>query len=298
MPSLEDVRVLAEGLEFPEGPIAEPDGAVLLVEMTGHRLSRVRDGAVEKVVEVDAFPNGAAYGPDGAVYITAWGSGSGRILRFDESAGTVEVLYDQCDGVPFLNPNDLVFDAAGGFWFTDYRGGALHYALADGSSVTKVVDQARTPNGVGLSPDGGTLYWAETQTRQVHRRTIVRPGVVEPTPGCDSHAVAAGAPLDPGSILAGFGGYCELDSLAVDSAGNVCVGTLLGGGITVVAPDGSAELYSLPDGMADLLVTNICFGGDDMTTAYITLSQTGRLIRCRWPRPGLRLAYERRGGHR
>ena len=293
MPCLEDVEVLAEGLEFPEGPVAEPDGAVLFVEMTGRRLGRVRDGVVEKVVEVDASPNGAAYGPDGAVYLTARGSGSGRILRFDESAGAVEVLYDRCDGVPFMSPNDLVFDAEGGFWFTDYTGGALYHALADGSSVTKVINQARTPNGVGLSPDGTTLYWAETQTRQVHRRTIVAPGVVEPTPGCSSHAVVAGSPLDPGSILAGFGGYHELDSLAVDSAGNVCVGTLLGGGITVVAPDASSELYSLPDGMADLLVTNICFGGDDLTTAYITLSQTGRLISCRWPRPGLRLAHQR-----
>jgi gluconolactonase len=106
---------------------------------------------------------------------------------------------------------------------------------------------------------------------------------------CRRRRRVTGPRLDPG----GFGGYRELDSLAVDSAGNVCVGTLLGGGITVVAPDGTSELYSLPDGMADLLVTNICFGGDDLTTAYITLSQTGRLISCRWPRSGLRLAHQR-----
>ena len=69
----------------------------------------------------------------------------------------------------------------------------------------------------------------------------------------------------------------------------MCVGTLGEGGVTAISPDGSsAEFHTIPE---DPLITNICFGGDDLRTAYITSSGTGRLLRARWPRPGLRLAY-------
>jgi gluconolactonase len=79
-----------------------------------------------------------------------------------------------------------------------------------------------------------------------------------------------------------------LDSLAVDGEGWVCVGTLVNGGITAISPDG-ATIEHTP--MADVLVTNICFGGPDLRTAYCTLSGTGTLVAVDWPRPGLRLAY-------
>jgi gluconolactonase len=84
----------------------------------------------------------------------------------------------------------------------------------------------------------------------------------------------------------------ELDSLAVDGQGSVCVGTLIDSGITVVDPDGTFERYTLPPAFDDPMVTNICFGGPDLQTAYLTLSFTGRLARCRWPRPGLRLNFQ------
>ena len=79
-----------------------------------------------------------------------------------------------------------------------------------------------------------------------------------------------------------------LDSLAVDSDGNVVVGTLVNGGLTVISPDGSsAEHVPFPDPM----VTNVCFGGDDLRTAYVTCSATGKLVSMPWPRPGLKLNY-------
>jgi gluconolactonase len=82
--------------------------------------------------------------------------------------------------------------------------------------------------------------------------------------------------------------------MAVEAGGRICVGTLLESGITVVDPEGAvAEKHLLPEELDDGAVTNICFGGTDMRTAYVTLSLTGRLIRCQWPRPGLRLAYQR-----
>jgi gluconolactonase len=303
-----DVREVASGLLFPEGPIAMPDGTVVLVEIARGTLSRVgKDGTVDVVADCGAGPNGAAIGPDGKVYVCnnggcfswhevmgmrvpgpvpdEWTGGS--IQRVDLDTGDVETLYTSSSGRPLLAPNDLVFDTAGGFWFTDHgvrrertsdRTG-LHYAKADGSSCEEVVFPLDAPNGIGLSPDGSRLYAAETHTGRVWAWDVAAPG-----------QASGGNPLGPGgaTLLAGLPGYQLLDSLAVDGEGWVCVGTLVNGGITAISPDGvTVEHTPLPD----LLVTNICFGGDDLRTAYATLSGSGKLVAFEWPRPGLRLAF-------
>jgi gluconolactonase len=216
----------------------------------------------------------------------------GCIQRVDLATGAAEVLYTECAGRPLKAPNDLVFDATGSFWFTDLMGGTIHYAAADGSAISCALWGLRQPNGIGLSPDGAILYWAETATRQVWRRRVVGPGALEPSPGYDIGALLGRGGLDPWTLLAGMPGAQEFDSLAVDSAGSVCVGTLVESGITVISADGSkVERLTLPAAVADRAVTNICFGGEDLRTAYLTLSETGRLVSCRWPVPGLALAF-------
>lgn len=303
-----DVREVASGLLFPEGPIAMPDGTVVLVEIARGTLSMVgKDGTVEVVADCGGGPNGAAVGPDGKVYVCnnggcfswheimgmrvpgpvpdEWTGGS--IQRVDLDTGGVETLYTSSSGRPLRAPNDLVFDTAGGFWFTDHgvrrdrtsdRTG-LHYAKADGSSCEEVVFPLDGPNGIGLSPEGDRLYAAETHTGRVWAWDVTAPG-----------EASGGNPLGPGgaTLLVGLPGYQLLDSLAVDGEGWVCVGTLVNGGITAVSPDGATvEHTPLPD----LLVTNVCFGGDDLRTAYATLSGSGKLVAFEWPRPGLKLAY-------
>jgi gluconolactonase len=305
-----ELTEIASGLRFPEGPIAMPDGSVVLVEMFGPRLTRVHpDGSTETIAEIPGGPNGAAIGPDGAVYLCNNGGAfqpvefggllfsgrfdpsryiGGRIQRVDLHDGSVTDLYTECDGRPLRAPNDLVMDGHGGFWFTDHGlrdldartsdFTGIYYARADGSGIHEVVFPTEGPNGIGLSPDGTTLYWAETHNGRVHRRTISGPGeVVKPVP------------FDPTSLLCGLPGNQYLDSLAVDGDGWVCVATIFNGGITAISPDG-AVLEHFATG--DLLTTNICFGGDDLHTAFVTLSSTGRLVSMRWPRPGLRLAHQ------
>jgi len=300
---------VASGLKFPEGPIAMADGSVILVEMFGPRITRVRpDGTKETIAEIVGGPNGAAIGPDGALYLCNNGGcftevdfgglsfpgpfdpsrySGGRIQRVDLSTGKVQDLYTTCDGRPLRAPNDLVFDNNGGFYFTDHGIrdlGArtsdltgIYYAKADGSSIVEVDFPAESPNGIGLSPDGKKVYWAETHTGRVFQRDIVSPGVLSPT-----------MPGDTSAVLCGLPGLQLLDSLAVDGAGNVCVATLVNGGISVIAPNGEI-LRHIPTG--DLLTTNICFAADGSNTAWITLSGTGRLVRMEWPWPGLRLAH-------
>ena len=305
-----NIRLITDGLEFPEGPIAMADGSVVLVEIKRGTLTRVApDGTKTVVADCGGGPNGAAIGPDGKVYVCNNGGfewqqvlgtwnipgnqpadySGGRIERVDLSTGAVEVLYTHCGGHPLRGPNDLVFDASGGFWFTDHGKrrprdrdlGGIYYALADGSQVSEIVYPSTGPNGIGLSPDADVVYWAETDTGRVYRRRITSPGQVEePTP------------LDPWALVAGVPGGALFDSLAVDGAGNVCVATLgLEPGITVMAPTGAASLVQLGADWFDPLTTNICFGGPDLRTAYITLSASGRLIACDWPEPGLPLAF-------
>lgn len=305
-----EVTEIASGLEFPEGPVAMSDGSVVLVEIKRRTLTRVGpEGKVEVVAELGGGPNGAAIGPDGKCYVANNGGcftwedvrgltlpvgpcpdtyAGGRIQRVDLDTGEAEDLYTECDGRPLRAPNDLVFDRSGGFWFTDHgttgersrdRTG-LFYAKADGSAIDEVVFPLDAPNGVGLSPDGSVVYVAETHTGRVRRFRLSGPG----------QTVDTGGRLNRATLLAGLPGMALLDSLAVDLVGNVCVATIGEPGITVVAPDGAVVDKVATD---DPLTTNVCFGGPDRRTAYVTLSGTGRLVSMPWPRPGLQLAYSR-----
>ena len=312
---LHEYEILADGLRFPEGPVWCPDGSVMFVEIARARLARVRPlpeggwSGVETVAEVPGGPNGAALGPDGEVYVCnnggcfAWiergpmlfpgprpaSYTGGSIERVDPVSGSVITLYSTstaADGstVALRAPNDLVLDGHGGMWFTDHgtRGPrdsdrtGIHYAMLDGSSCREVVFPTDSPNGIGLSPSGDTLYWAETHTSKVFARPIVEPGIlgsVGANRGC----------------IAGLPGFQLLDSLAVDGEGNVCVATLMRGGITVVAPSGSFHHVAMPEPVSDPMTTNIAFGGPLFRTAFITQSGFGRLVGVSWETAGLRL---------
>ena len=314
------LREITTGLDFPEGPMAMDDGSVIVVEIAGGNLTRVRtDGRHQVLARCGGGPNGAAFGPDGRVYVCNNGGFDyqrlnvgplpvagfpggpfhvpglqhpdyigGRIQRVDIHTGKVEDLYTECDGRPLRAPNDIVFDDCGGFWFSDHgqtrerdrdRTGVF-YARSDGSFIEEVLFPLDGPNGIGLSPDGATLYVAETYPTRLWSWPIPSPGAVIQ----DTTIL----PLS-GRLVVDPPGLHLWDSLAVEAGGNICIGTLITGGITVVSPEG--EIVEIVPAR-DPLTTNICFGGADLRTAYITLSGTGSLVACDWPRPGLRLNHQ------
>jgi gluconolactonase len=300
---------ITDGLRFPEGPVYMADGSVVLVEIASARLTRVaRDGTKSLVAQHTGGPNGAALGPDGKMYVCNNGGfnwhddpthglrptgqadqySGGRIERVDITTGKIETLYTACDGHPLRGPNDIVFDAHGGFYFTDLgktrardldRGG-VYYAKADGSMIKELAFPTITANGCSLSPDGKVLYFAETEPARIWAIDLIGPGQSIRQPWPSPHGAR---------LVAQCGGaFQRFDSMAVDAAGNICVATLINGGITVISPDGASVRHIA---MPDIYTTNICFGGRDLQTAFITLSGSGRLVSCRWERPGTPLNY-------
>jgi gluconolactonase len=301
-------RVIATGLRFPEGPVAMKDGSVVLVEIERQTVTRVLpNGKTEIIANTGGGPNGLAVGPDGAFYVCNNGGfrwqlemnllrpagppteyHGGCIQRVDPISGAVSVLYDHCGSHKLLGPNDIVFDDHGGFYFTDLGKarardrdwGGIYYALADGSRIIEVAHPILTPNGIGLSPDGKTLYVAETETARLWAFDVREPGVVTKAPFPSPHG---------GRLMVGLGGFQRFDSLAVDAAGNICVATLINGSVSIVSPTGGL-IRQVP--MPDMFCTNICFGGPGLRTAYMTLSGSGQLVALEWDGPGLRLAHE------
>ena len=302
-----DFDVVATGLRFPEGPVAMPDGSVLLVEIARGTVSRVRPGGTTEVVaELGGGPNGLALGPDGALYVCNNGGflwsdepgllrpigtpadyTGGRIERLDLRTGEWRALYTECGGHRLNGPNDIVFDRAGGFYFTDLGKarardrdhGGVYYAQCDGSGITEIIHPILTPNGIGLSPDEATLYVASTEAAQLWAFDLEAPGRVRKHPFPSPNG---------GRMLFNQAGFQRYDSLAVDAAGNVCIATLMTGQITVIAPRWHA---GAPDRLPRPLRHQYLLRGPDLRTAFVTLSGSGQLVSMPWPEAGLRLNF-------
>lgn len=302
-------REVAGGLAFPEGPVVLDDGSALLCEIPKGRITRVTpDGRVVPFADTGGGPNGMALSADGFLYVCnnggittrQWqgltlvghapdGWRGGSIQRVALATGRVEILYDSAGDIPLRAPNDIVLDGQGGFWFTDNGKtvgrqkdltGVFH-GRCDGSLCTEVMAPMEGPNGIGLSPDGRTLYVAETPTGALWKFAVAGPGQLTLQPGVRR---MTGEWIARGGVEQGF------DSLKVEANGNIAVATLGRGGLAVFAPDGSLVEFH---GTDDPFTTNLAFGGPELRGVWVTLSGTGRLVTARWPRPGLPLDHQR-----
>lgn len=307
-------REIVSDLGFLEGPVMLDDGRLVVTDVEHGTLIvvDVGSGSTETLSTPGGGPNGAALGPDGALYICnnggmAFASHNGlkvgdptSVPRSVVPAGIQRVtldgeftpLYTECDGRPLLRPNDIVFDAYGGFYFTDIGRaegrlvdlGGLYYAKADGSAIVELVHNSRPqlpltqPNGVGLSPDGTVVHVAETGPCRISSWDVVAPGQLAATPSRISHG--------PSGAM--------FDSLAIDANGKIYVATLDMGGISVLSPQGEMlDFIALP--LYDSHVTNICFGGPKLDVAYVTSAGRGAVWEITGLSTGLRLNYSALG---
>ena len=295
-------RCLAEGLAFPESPIAFDDGSVVVSEMAAGRITRVRpDGVTETVAETGGGPNGVARLPDGRLVVCQNGGSTFGLgpwpydfagcatlfrpvgppdhpvapaLQLVEAGGQVSTLFTEFttrsgSTLALMRPSDICVDGDGGFYVTD--GGATRNrnrgmtGLLYGTvdgGLREIVYPLEMPNGVALSPDGALLYVAETRTRRVWEFTLDGPGVVSRARGLAT--VPSGGPLNVGGA----------DGLCVDAAGRILVATLGTGGVTVFSPAGEL-LDAIP--ADDPMTTNVALSPDGRTL-FMTLASSGRLV--------------------
>lgn len=294
-----DVRVVAEGFRFPEGPSVGPDGDVFVVELAGGRVSRVTPGGeVTTFAELGGSPNGSAFGPDGNLYVC---NGGGRWAAETSTGGTVgpadgesliqrvtpdgsaTALIASVEERPLNAPNDICFDADGGFWFTDPAwpdagGETPPGAICWSDMAGNVVDAhigLQFPNGLGVTDDGSTLIVAESRTNRLVAFPILDAGRL-------------GEPRHFADLLGGFP-----DGLCFDVSGNVLCAGHGAGSVVVYSPEGGPPIETITFDDAD--ITNVCFGGPDMTTLYVTESDGGRLVRVERDVPGMTLFPDRAG---
>ncbi|GAC1395161.1 MAG: SMP-30/gluconolactonase/LRE family protein [Mycobacterium sp.] len=298
-------RVLADGLAFPESPIACSDGSVLVSEMAAGRITRVQpDGSTDSFAHTGGGPNGVGLLPDGRLVVcqnggSRFGKGPWPYdfdgcavlfrpigpsdaptvpqLQLVDTAGevttlTTEFIAREGQTRPLIRPSDICVDSHGGFYVTD--GGTVHgrtrsvTGLLYGTvdgPLREVVYPLEMPNGIALSPDESKIYVAETRTRRVWEFGIDEPGSIGKARGLAT--VPSGGPLNIGGA----------DGLCIDADGRILVATLGAGGVTVYSPEGEL-LGTIP--ADDPMTTNMTLSRDGQTM-YMTLASSGRLVSVR-----------------
>lgn len=250
-----EVREVATGFTFTEGPAADARGDVFFTDIPKERIHvwRAATGTVDLWLEDSAKANGLCFAKDGM--LLACRGGGRDVAAIDPATKVATPIAERFDGKRFNAPNDLVIDAAGGVWFTDPAYGrkpeeqelgeeAVYWISPDRRSVRKVADGFRRPNGIALSPDGTTLYVADRDADVTVAFPVEEPGRLGPRRPF----------VDTGS-----------DGFAIDERGNLYV-TPKAAAIRVVSPDGK----NLGDIPLPLPASNATFGGPDRRTLFIT----------------------------
>lgn len=274
-------HVVAEKLGFTEGPLWMPDGRLLLVSVNRGLVCEVgQDGYAGTHAEVGGNPSGLACDSQGRIWIAqgglAHGSRSLRIVRPGIQCIEDGQILDVTQAT--LNaPNDLCFGPDGRLWFTDPRGPAMTgtsepgqiYALDTANGALQcMADDLHFPNGLAFGPDGEALYIAETFTRRILRFAFT------------------GGALGPAEVFAALP-MGHPDGLAFDRDGHLHVAATSAGAVIVIGPDGTVtETLELEAGT---MPTNLCFGGDDGKTLFITIPKGGRVLSIERTIPGLPL---------
>lgn len=250
------VEKLADGFAFTEGPTCNAHGDVFFTDQPNNRILRwTTDGKLTTFLEPAGRANGMYFDRAGRLIACADEKNELWAIAPD---GTSEVLAKDYEGKPLNGPNDVWVAPDGGMYLTDpfYKRPwwkhteppqaerAVYYRSASGGALRRVADGLKQPNGVAGTADGKRLYVSDIDAKKTYRYDI-----------------------DADGSLKNRQLHCEVgsDGMTVDSECNLYLTN--GAGVTVVDPAGQTiEIIKVPEKH----VANVCFGGADRKTLFIT----------------------------
>jgi len=265
----EGAKLIAEGYEFPEGPVVDSEGTLYFSDVRGNKILRWNGSTTETFLEDTKGANGLAFDKKGNLFACR---GEGKDVVKISPGGEMNVVADSADGKELNSPNDLVFGLDGTIYFTNPGRGGLPSGVIrvnpDGKAQM-IGSEPAYPNGIGMSPDGNWLYVNDTMNRSTIWRYELK----------DDGTVGAAEEF----AQFGRGGP---DGLAIAASGNLYIAMNLGAKVTVLSPGGETlEEFQFGRGSG---VTNVCFGGPDWKTLYITLGNAGTVYSLEVDEPGLK----------
>ena len=258
-----ELVIVAEGFRYTEGPAWSRGGRLYFTDKSSSRILTwsPEDGLSDFRVDPGGA-NGLIFTDAGDLIVCE--SDARRVISIAPD-GTETVLADSYNGKKLNSPNDAWVDAKGGIYFSDHSmrskdvleqvGDHIYYNIPDRSKILRVTHDLEYPNGMITNPDGDRLYVTDSGANKTYVYTINSDGTLK-----DKRVFASE-------------GY---DGLAMDVFGNVYI-TPQSNYISVYDPAGKRiDEITTPSRPA-----NICFGGNDMRTLYITAGSTVYSIRMR-----------------
>ncbi len=252
------VEKLAGGFKFTEGPAVDRDGNVYFTDQPNDRILKWSvDGLLTTFLQPCGRSNGLYFDRDGSLLACA--DEKNELWSIDMQGKHRVVLGNYQDKL--LNgPNDLWVRPDGAIYFTDpfykrpywnrgpmeQEAQCVYFLSPDRKTLTRVVDDLQQPNGIIGTPDGKILYVADIRGKKIF-----------------SFQIQADGRLTGKKELCGMGS----DGMTIDSMGNVY---LTGKGVTVFSPQGE-KITNIP--VDEGWTANVCFGGKDRKTLFITASK-------------------------
>lgn len=250
----EKLQLLAGEFSFTEGPACDSNGNVFFTDQPNDRILKWSvDGTLSTFMKPAGRANGLSFDKAGNLWACA--DERNELWRIAPD-GKVTVVLKDFEGKLFNGPNDLWMHPAGGGFFTDphykrpywNRGPkemeeCVYFLSPDAKSVKRIISDLKQPNGIIGTPDGKRLYVADIGAGKTYQYDIQPDGAVS------------------GKTL-----FCEMgsDGLTIDDRGNLY---LTGKGVHIFAPSGKKlQHIEVPEGWT----ANVCFGGKDRRTLFIT----------------------------